>query len=317
MSWWNPPTPGDLTLPPSVLVVDAHSGLSDRLRAAMAADGVEFFEVAAGLDPLATVRACVPSVVLLDLDIPGAMQLLRRIKDDAQVGQTPVLALAGGTGSEHKLAAFDLGAADCLAKPFELMELRARLRATLRVHDLLRMLSHRAHLDGLTGLWNRTHFDERWGEEHSRAARSGHALSLAMIDIDLFKLINDKHGHPVGDVVLRGVAACLQRALRQTDLCCRFGGEEFGVIMPDTAPAEAAVVAERVRVGIELLVWSGLGKLRTTVSIGIAGLGAGHRGPLAQSWIDQADRALYAAKENGRNRIELVDVGQDRAKMAG
>lgn len=317
MSWWNPPSPGDLTVPPSVLVVDAHSGLSDRLRVAMATDGVEFFEVATGIDPIATVRACVPSVVLLDLDLPGAMQLLRRIKDDPQVGQTPVLALAGRSGSEEKLAAFDLGAADCLAKPFELMELRARLRATLRVHDLLRMLSHRAHLDGLTGLWNRTHFDERWTEEHSRASRAGHALSLAMIDIDRFKLINDNHGHPVGDVVLRGVAACLQRALRQTDLCCRFGGEEFSVIMPDTAPAEAAVVAERLRVGIESLAWTGLANFRTTISIGIAGLRASHRGPSAQGWIDQADRALYAAKQNGRNRIELVDVGQDRARIAG
>ncbi len=317
MSWWNPPSPGDLTAPPSVLVIDAHSGLSDRLRVAMATDGVEFFEVARGLDPLATVRACVPSVVLLDLDVPGAMQFLRRIKDDPQVGQTPVLALAGRAGSEEKLAAFDLGAADCLAKPFELMELRARLRATLRVHDLLRMLSHRAHLDGLTGLWNRTHFDERWAEEHSRSTRAGHALSLAMIDIDRFKLINDNHGHPVGDVVLRGVAACLQRALRQTDLCCRFGGEEFSVIMPDTAPAEAAVVAERLRVGIEAMAWTGLANFRTTISVGIAGLRAGQRGPSAQSWIDQADRALYAAKQNGRNRVELVDVGHDRARIAG
>jgi diguanylate cyclase (GGDEF)-like protein len=138
-----------------------------------------------------------------------------------------------------------------------------------------------------------------------------------MVDIDHFKVINDTHGHPVGDVVLRGVGGAIQRGLRESDLCCRFGGEEFVVIMPDTSLRESVVVAERMRTSVEAMSWPGLAALRTTVSVGVAGLDLGQRGPSALEWIEAADKALYAAKQGGRNRVVSVPVGSDRARMAG
>jgi diguanylate cyclase (GGDEF)-like protein len=129
--------------------------------------------------------------------------------------------------------------------------------------------------------------------------RDGRRASLLMLDIDHFKAINDRHGHPVGDEVIRSVSAILRDALREEDVPGRYGGEEFGILLPDTPAAGAEVIAERVRSRIEAAVLSRSG-LRATVSIGIAELGS--EDVEYTVCISHADRALYAAKERGRNR---------------
>ena len=208
----------------------------------------------------------------------------------------------------------DLGAVDYITKPFNLTELRVRVRSALKLHRLVQMLAQRAQIDGLTGLWNRAYFDRRWAEEVAKAGRHKHALSLAMLDIDHFKTINDTYGHPAGDVVLQGVARLIQRECRQEDVACRFGGEEFVLIMPGTGPADASNLCDRIRVSLQGTVWPRIPERTVTSSIGLAGSTV--PGTLTpQSWLEHADRALYTAKQGGRNRLEVYG-GDGRPALA-
>jgi diguanylate cyclase len=152
--------------------------------------------------------------------------------------------------------------------------------------------------DGLTRLPNHTAWLEAVEREFARSRREGHPSAVLMIDLDHFKRINDSHGHPAGDEVLRGVAEVLREALRSHDVPGRYGGEEFGVLLPGSDVAAAEAIAERIRRKIE---WASFaGELRITASVGCAALESGDSHPAA--WVARADRALYAAKAAGRNR---------------
>jgi diguanylate cyclase len=178
-------------------------------------------------------------------------------------------------------------------------------RLARRVRQQNRMLAEMSRVDGLTGLFNRLHWEQVLSTEFARRQRSRGAASLLMVDIDHFKGVNDRYGHLVGDEVLRGVAKVLRDTLRQSDAAGRFGGEEFGVLLPDTPVAGALAIAERIRerVAAAALVPGGTA---CTISIGIAPAD-GARSHL--DWIDRADRALYAAKEQGRNRCVVSEAG--------
>ncbi len=156
--------------------------------------------------------------------------------------------------------------------------------------------------DGLTGLFNRRHLDQTLDYEFARARRYSLPLSVFMCDVDHFKKFNDQHGHDQGDRVLQAVAAELKRGLRQIDYACRYGGEEFTGILPNTSPEGAATVAERFRAAVEDLVIDGL---RVTISIGVAGVPE-HAVENPEALVELADQALYQAKEGGRNRVQLA-----------
>ena len=169
-----------------------------------------------------------------------------------------------------------------------------------RVRRQNRTLAALSSLDGLSGLPNRSHWESVVASEFQRCRRIGHPSSVMMIDIDHFKAINDRHGHPVGDEVIRRVAELVRRSLRLHDVPGRYGGEEFGVVLPGTGVEGAETLAERIRARIESAVLEPRNAVRATLSIGVAAfdtLDAGH-----MEWIARADRALYAAKESGRNR---------------
>ena len=172
-------------------------------------------------------------------------------------------------------------------------------RLARRLREQNQLLSEQSRTDGLSGLLNRRCWEDAVSAEFHRCRRYGHRACLLMLDIDHFKSINDRHGHPTGDEVIRSVAAILQDSLRDDDVPGRYGGEEFGILLPATPAKGAEVISERVRRRIEgaALAKSGL---RATVSIGIAELGADDMDYAV--WISHADRALYAAKERGRNR---------------
>jgi diguanylate cyclase len=172
-------------------------------------------------------------------------------------------------------------------------------RLARRVRDQNRLLSEISRTDGLTRLLNRRYWEQAVADEFERCRRGGQRASLLMLDIDHFKVINDRHGHPVGDEVIRRLGAILHDTLRQGDVPGRYGGEEFGIVLPDTRAAGAEAIAERVRRRIEGAALSPSG-IRATVSIGIAELDAEDRD--YSVWIAHADRALYSAKERGRNR---------------
>lgn len=157
--------------------------------------------------------------------------------------------------------------------------------------------------DGLTGLFNRRFFDETYHKEFKRAERASEPLSLLMVDIDHFKKINDAHGHPMGDVVLMEISRRLSAHLRETDILCRYGGEEFAAILPNCKMQEASEVAERVRCAVqESAVQLMPGKeVPVTISIGIAAFPETTQSE--KLLLESSDKALYEAKKTGRNRL--------------
>lgn len=159
--------------------------------------------------------------------------------------------------------------------------------------------------DALTGLKNVRYFKERIKEEMKRARRGGGHFSLLIIDIDHFKRVNDKHGHPAGDKVLSSLAAILESKVRTQDVVARVGGEEFAVMLPDTSPPKAMELAQRLRRAVEISAFkiSGTQALKVTISVGLASSNAS-RSTKAENYYAAADRALFHAKHRGRNRVE-------------
>jgi len=298
----------DETLP-LVLIIDDAPEVHALLRSRLATEEICFVEAATGEEGLSLAQYRSPAMILLDIDLPGlnGFEVLKALKDDARTHTIPVIILSAECTPESKVRAFDLGAVDFVTKPFEFTELRVRVRSALRVHQLVQMLAQKAQIDGLTGLWNRMFFDRRWAEEHSRNQRQGHALSVALLDVDHFKQVNDTFGHPAGDSVLQALAKTIVRESRATDLACRYGGEEFALVMPDADVNAARIVCERIRLSIEADVLPRINGRVITVSIGIAG--ASERVSIsAEEWVETADKNLYIAKRNGRNRCESTDM---------
>lgn len=313
----NPAVPQSDDAKPVVLVIDDSQDVHRLLRARLRSEDLDLISADNGADGIAAARAKAPAIVLLDLDMPDVdgFEVLRALKDDRRTLEIPVIVLSGLQNAQDKVTAFDLGAVDYITKPFDLMELRCRVRAALRLHFLVQMLSQRAQIDGLTGLWNRAFFDRRWDEEFARSERHQRSVALAMLDLDHFKSINDTYGHPAGDTVLQVFSKTIQRESRNTDISCRYGGEEFALIMPDTTPADAAGVCERIRAAVAAVTWSRHPERTVTVSAGVAG-GVPIAGVTAEQWIEAADRQLYAAKRSGRNKVVLLDTDTSPLMLA-
>lgn len=292
---------------PIVLIVDDSVDVHRLLKARLRHEDLELRGATSGDEALKLVKAIKPTIILLDLDMPGTdgFQVLRALKSDPTTMEMPVIVLSALSSAQDKVTAFDLGAVDYITKPFNLTELRVRVRSALRLHRLVELLAERAQIDGLTGLWNRAYFDRRWTEEVGKAARRQRPLSLAMIDIDHFKSINDTYGHPAGDAVLQDAAKLIQRECRQEDVACRYGGEEFALILPDTTPEEAANLCDRIRQSFASSVWSRHPERTVTASIGLAGFNV-TTGMSPAGWLESSDRALYAAKQRGRNLVVLA-----------
>lgn len=193
---------------------------------------------------------------------------------------------------------------ELMAKAAELDQKNRELSDLTRELDRKnQILEHLAARDGLTDLYNHRYFQEFMSQQVRQARRYGRALSLVMLDIDHFKRINDEQGHQFGDLILRDLAAILTEAVRGSDIVARYGGEEFAVIMPDTALEGAVVAAEKIRRVVELreVRGSAAQAVRFTVSLGIAQLSSEMHEP--GDLIGAADRSLYRAKNEGRNRV--------------
>jgi two-component system cell cycle response regulator len=176
-------------------------------------------------------------------------------------------------------------------------------RYTERLRDNVQMSIEMAITDPLTGLYNRRYMESHIGTLVEQAATRGKPLTVLMLDIDYFKAINDTHGHDAGDDVLREFALRIRKSIRGIDLACRYGGEEFVVVMPETDMTVATVVAERLRrriAGEPFPIQQGAGAVNVTISIGLAALGNDDN---AARVIKRADQALYRAKRDGRNRV--------------
>jgi diguanylate cyclase (GGDEF)-like protein len=299
-------------LAPRILVVDDHEDNVELLRARLEARGYRVEAASDGEQALERVFADPPDLVLLDWMMPRltGIEVAQRIKAAPELPFVPVILQTALDSVEHMVAGLDAGADDYIAKPINFAELEARVKALLRIkalqeelaraNDELRRMSQ---TDGLTGVDNRRHIEERLTEAFEHAARLNEPLAVVMTDVDHFKSVNDTHGHPAGDAVLRQVAEVLRTTAREIDRVGRYGGEEFLVLLPGANLEDARHYAERARAAIAAreFTYDG-GQLRRTLSAGVAAWPHPDV-PHQEALVKLADDALYAAKTGGRNRV--------------
>jgi diguanylate cyclase (GGDEF)-like protein len=302
----------------SVLVIDDDEDIHALIDVRLKPEAVHVLHALDAELGLSLAHTRKPDLILLDLDLPGksGLDLCKELRESMELSAIPVIFLTGTVDVAMKVRAFDAGAMDYVTKPFDAVELRARVRAALRTKRLLDMLATRAKLDGLTGIWNRAYFDERLHEAVASTLRYRRPMSLLIVDVDHFKALNDTCGHPFGDQVLRRVATAVGLQLRSGDIACRYGGEEFGIILHECDRTAARLVGERIRERIALLELTHAGrKVPVTVSIGYGStdmIAEGH--PLtADALLAVADRGLYIAKRAGRNRVSSGDSVETKA----
>ena len=291
---------------PRLLAIDDSTMIHRLLKARLKGERLEIHCATSGQQGLETARTLLPEVILLDIqmdDVDG-FQVLDSLKADPITHDIPVIIISGQTETEVKIRGLEMGAIDFVTKPFDVGELLARVRSALRIRLLIQLLAQRAQIDGLTGLWNRAYFDQRLIDEISMAQRHGTPLSLIMCDLDRFKLLNDTHGHPFGDQVLEQFAHMLAES-RTGDIACRYGGEEFALILPQTSAEEAMIVAERMRDRLHRHGFSEVQEQSVTASFGVTDLRR-CREATPKAMVTLADDALYAAKQKGRDRVELA-----------
>jgi two-component system cell cycle response regulator len=295
-----------------ILLVDDRAHSADRLLAALR----DYHDIEIETRPQEalfraaenTYELVIVSLNLADFD---SLRLCSQLRSLERTRSIPILLLCDAEDRQRILRGLDLGVNDYILRPIDRNELVARVRTLLRrkryadsLRDNVQTAIELAVVDALTGLSNRRFLETHLAQSLDRAAHMGRPLSLMILDIDHFKSVNDTHGHDAGDEVLKVFARRIKRVLRASDLVCRLGGEEFVVVMPDTPLAVAERVAERVRAAVERepfpLDPSGLRTIAVTTSVGLAERGADAN---SDALLRRADKALYASKMAGRNRV--------------
>jgi two-component system cell cycle response regulator len=249
-------------------------------------------------------------VISLGLENFDGLRLCSQIRSLERTRNVSILAIADAESSTRLVRGLEIGVNDYLTRPIDSNELMARVRTqirkkryTERLRDNVQMSIEMAITDPLTGLHNRRYMETHVKTLVDQAAARGRPLAIMILDIDYFKSINDSWGHDTGDDVLREFAIRIKKSIRGIDLACRYGGEEFVVVMPETDMAVATMVAERLRraiAGEPFAIQQGARSIDVTISIGIAELG---RDETAARVLKRADQALYRAKRDGRNRV--------------
>jgi two-component system cell cycle response regulator len=257
-------------------------------------------------------------VVLVDWVLPdiNGKDICRWLKEGEDTRGIPVIMLTSKTSVEDKVSALQAGADDYLAKPYNEIELNARIYAALRTKALrdelgeknrqlgilLKKIEAMAITDPLTGVYNRRYMEEALDRVFKEFQRYGAPFSILMMDLDHFKSINDEYGHSMGDSVLKWVASIIKGSLREVDVVSRWGGEEFLALLPHTELNSARLVAGRLLQAISGFQFREINR-SITLSIGISS--AAQEAGSIEQLISQSDSALYQAKKNGRNRVEV------------
>jgi diguanylate cyclase (GGDEF)-like protein len=287
-----------------VLLVDDDPDTLALLTGWLESAGYHVSQAANGEQAMAAIEARCPHYMVTGWDMPvmDGPELCRQMRARELPHYVYTLFLTSRQESSDMVTALEVGADDFLHKPVAKEELIARLRAGSRVLEMERRLCMLANSDPLTGLNNKRMFFEHFEREWSRAKRHNINLSCVLIDIDFFKRINDTYGHPTGDVVLKNLAKVLGTGCRQSDIVCRYGGEEFLVLLPETNEEQATLWAERMRETLRATdVKVDGAKLQLTASFGVAQLMPEIE--RAEELVDRADQCLLVAKRSGRDRV--------------
>ncbi|MBN1350253.1 diguanylate cyclase [candidate division KSB1 bacterium] len=285
----------------------------------LSAVGYEVIDAKDGLEALLKARKEKPDLILLDVMMPkmNGFQVCQKLKNgDNQF--IPIIMVTALNEIEDKIKGIEAGADDFICKPFNKLELLARVKSLLRIkhlHDKLeekvkeleeahKQLRKLAITDGLTGLYNFRYFKDQLSQELNRGRRHKLRVSVVIIDIDYFKHYNDTHGHPAGNIVLKTIANLLRGNIRNIDIAARYGGEEFSLILVESDKKAAGIVAHKIKKLVEDYPFSYQetqpnGKL--TISMGVATFPDDGFDP--DELVNVADKRLYKAKENGRNLV--------------
>jgi diguanylate cyclase (GGDEF)-like protein len=316
------------TAEPSIVIVDDMPDNLRLLTGILNEQGYKVRPAPSGTRALATIHKEPPALILLDIMMPDmdGYDVCRQLKADEKTSNIPIIFLSALNEVFDKVKAFKAGGVDFITKPFQVEEVLARVRTHLTIRAQQEALAKKnkelekknaliteqaikleqlATKDYLTGLSNRRDFQTKAYREVKRYHRNRKPFAIIMIDIDLFKQVNDTHGHDFGDKVLVAIGRGLENMLRAQDIVARWGGEEFIALLPETKAVGAKRVAEKIRMGISACRHHiGNISISVTATLGIAvfddGLGS------IEDCIKRADTALYVGKEGGRNQVVLV-----------
>ncbi len=250
-----------------------------------------------------------PDVILLDINMPqiDGFKVCLHLQENPGTHDIPILFLTADHNPDNLAKALDAGASDYISKPFSAIELQARVRVALRTKQMIDLLREKARIDAVTGLNNRAAMDDALLAATSAFHRTGQPAALLMIDLDHFKEINDIYGHGVGDDVIRRIGSSIRAGCRPYDIACRFGGDEFGVILGQTDTALAKQISKRILNEINRLkIWVRDDSIKITCSGGVASATEMPRGFEPSDLLKAADEALYSAKRKGRNCLVVA-----------
>lgn len=288
------------TIISSILVVDDEPDICQLINCILSSENYQVQVASSGYDVLSRKDLKDFDLFILDINMPGmnGYDLCRTLKESYETFDTPIIFLTGNTEPEDKVMGFEHGAIDYITKPFNCTELLARIRNHLAMKHSRDNLKQMALTDGLTQMYNHSYIHERLAKEISNTKRHNLDLSLIMIDLDNFKLVNDTYGHKLGDQVLKKVSTSIKDIIREEDIAGRYGGEEFIIILPNTSHSSAFKVAEKIRKTVKSIQWS-QEKLKVTISGGVYAYNSEDVNEL----IEKTDVLLYKAKNGGKDKI--------------
>lgn len=293
--------------PLTVLVIEDHQDQRDLLAIVLQREGYRVVSAANGVEALEKLETENVQIALSDIMMPkmDGFELIKRIRSNPEYKSIYLILITARIQEGDRVRGLDLGADDYITKPFSFSELLARIRVGSRVVQYQQHLEYQTQIDSLTGLFNRRAFEKKIGEEFERAKRYDNPLSLLILDIDNFKIINDTYGHHGGDAALIKISETLREKTRQSDFPSRYGGEEFVLILPETDQASALQVANKIHEEIRSTTFGTSSRpFDLTVSIGLSSTSNKPYSNWRQM-LDDADQALYVAKKTGKDRVEI------------
>ncbi len=271
----------------------------------------EEYSVFSSYDGNSVIEMCYeisPDVILLDIIMPGmdGFQVCKLLKNNTRTKDIPVIMITSRTNSSDVKRALDLGAFDYIKKPIDEVELIARIQSAIRFNAYQEKLKEMAMRDGLTGLYNHSLIIELFQKELDKKECISNSISFVMLDIDYFKKVNDTYGHLCGDMVLKEVSNILTSSVSNSDILGRYGGEEFSIVSSGISKEELNELCEHIRKNIEENEFR-IGNETFKITISIGAFFKENRNNISNTeMIKKADEALYKAKENGRNKVEMV-----------